>query len=231
MSLFKHENISGVNIIIDERGKVFYIKIFTFLCFCLTLPRDNIKAMAGTGSNDIHMITEEEFGKLFKSSRELFIRIANSYVHDYSVAEDITNDSFIRLWEKRGDVRTDNYRSYAFKIIINKCLDWLKSQQVRSSARQDMGETMQRMQIYEIASLRGCNPDKIFEAEIEEIFRETVDRLPEMAREVFTASRFRGKTYSEIAEDYGLSVRQVTSHMQYALKVLRLALKDYISSR
>ena len=82
--------------------------------------------MAGTESNDRHTITEEEFGELFRSSRELFIKIANSYVHDYSVAEDITNDSFIRLWEKREDVRTDNYQSYAFKIIINKCLDYLK---------------------------------------------------------------------------------------------------------
>ncbi len=186
--------------------------------------------MAGTESNDRHTITEEEFGELFRSNRELFIKIANSYVHDYSVAEDITNDSFIRLWEKREDVKTDNYQSYAFKIIINKCLDYLKSQQVRSNARQDMGEIMQRMQVYEIASLRGCNQDRIFESEIEEIFMETVDRLPDMTREVFTASRFHGKTYGEIASDYGLSVRQVTSHMQYALKVLRLALKDYLSS-
>ena len=139
--------------------------------------------MAGTESNDRHTITEEEFGELFRSNRELFIKIANSYVHDYSVAEDITNDSFIRLWEKREDVKTDNYQSYAFKIIINKCLDYLKSQQVRSNARQDMGEIMQRMQVYEIASLRGCNPDRIFESEIEEIFMETVDRLPDMTRE------------------------------------------------
>ena len=46
-----------------------------------------------------------------------------------------------------------------------------------------MGEIMQRMQVYEIASLRGCNPDRIFESEIEEIFMETVDRLPDMTRE------------------------------------------------
>lgn len=178
-----------------------------------------------------HKLTEDEFARLFKGSRELFVRIANSYVHDFTVAEDITNESFIRLWEKRDEVRTDNYQSYAFKIIINKCLDWLKSQQVRTNAGREIGELMQKMQVYEIASLRSCNPDRIFEAEIREIFTETVERLPDITREVFTASRAEGKTYSEIAMDYRLSVRQVTQHMQYALKVLRLALKDYITSR
>ncbi len=186
--------------------------------------------MSGKGTNKRHILTEEEFSELFRDLRPVFIRIANSYVHDYSVAEDITNDSFIRLWEKRDDVYTDNYRSYAFRIIINKCLDYLKSSQVRSNARQDISDLMQRMQIYEIASLRSCNPDKIFASEIEDIFRETIERLPELTREVFTSSRVNGKNYSEIAAIYNLTVRQVTSHIQYALKVLRLALKDYISS-
>ncbi|MDE5890971.1 MAG: hypothetical protein K2H10_08160, partial [Bacteroidales bacterium] len=98
--------------------------------------------MNGKDTNSRHVLTEDEFSELFRDSRSLFIKIANSYVHDHSVAEDITNDSFIRLWEKREDIYTDNYQSYAFKIIINKCLDYLKSQQVRSNAKQDMSDIM-----------------------------------------------------------------------------------------
>lgn len=205
-------------------------RLFFFFTFFAELCRPEEKVMNGKDTNSRHVLTEDEFSELFRDSRSLFIKIANSYVHDHSVAEDITNDSFIRLWEKREDIYTDNYQSYAFKIIINKCLDYLKSQQVRSNAKQDMSDIMKRMQIYEIASLRSCNPDKIFAAEIEDIFMETIDRLPELTREVFTSSRFHGKNYSEIAAEYNLTVRQVTSHIQYALKILRLALKDYISS-
>ena len=55
--------------------------------------------------------------------------------------------------------------------------------------------------------------------------------MPKLTREIFIASRFDDKTYNEIAQDYRLTVRQVTSHIQYALRTLRLALKDYITSR
>ncbi len=158
---------------------------------------------------DKHIISEEEFGELFRNSRTLFIRIANSYVHNMAVAEDITNDSFIRLWEKREEIFTENYQSYAFRTIINKCLDYLKSQQIRTSAKQDMYDIISRMQKYEIISLKGCDPDSIFASEVEAIFRETIDRMPKLTREIFIASRFDDKTYNEIAQDYRLTVRQV----------------------
>lgn len=186
--------------------------------------------MSDTGAHKEHIITEKEFTELFRDNRSLFVKIANSYVHDYASAEDITNETFIRLWEKREELCIGNYQSYAFRTIINTCLNHLKAQQVRINATQDLGEIMQRMQVYEIASLRGCNPDRIFTAEIEAIFKETIESLPEIVKEVFTASRFHGKTYSEIAADYGITIRQVTAHIQYALKILRSALKDYIGS-
>lgn len=60
-------------------------------------------------------LTEEEFGRIFSRCRQMFVKIANSYVHDDSAAEDIVNECFIRMWEKRGELKTENYESYAFK--------------------------------------------------------------------------------------------------------------------
>lgn len=174
---------------------------------------------------------EQEFARLFKSNREMFVRIANSYVHDYSAAEDITNDTFIKLWEKHRDGENiENYQSYAFRMIVNNCLNYLKASQIRLNANQSIGDSRMRMQKYEISSLSSMNPSRIFEAEIRQIYKETVESLPEITREVFVANRYFDKTYSEIAYEYNLTVRQVTSHMQYALRALRSSLKDYITS-
>lgn len=52
--------------------------------------------------------------------------------------------------------------------------------------------------------------------------------MPEVTRKVFLASRIDEKTYGEISEIYGIPVRQVTSHIQFALKALRNSLKDYL---
>ena len=98
-------------------------------------------------------LTEEEFGRIFSRCRQMFVKIANSYVHDDSAAEDIVNECFIRMWEKRATLNTENYESYAFKSIINRCLDYLKVENNRTRIHKNFYETGSRMRTYEINSL------------------------------------------------------------------------------
>lgn len=170
----------------------------------------------------------EEFERLFAKCRPLFVTIANSYVHDSVVAEDLVNDSFMRLWEKRNELQTGNFEAYTFQIVVRRCLDHLKSEQTQSQIRQNIHKTNYRMLMYEVNSLESCDPNKLYETEVETLFRECIERMPSITREVFLANRFRNKTYQEIAAEYDLSVRQVTSEIQSALQSLRQALKDYL---
>lgn len=173
-------------------------------------------------------LSEAEFGRLFHQCRKPFVIVANSYVHDSEVAEDLVNDSFVKLWEKRDEILTDNFEAYLFQIVIHRCLDHLKSEHTKSRIRQNLHQTKYRMLTYEINSLAGCDPGRIYANEIERLFQECVEQMPTLTREIFLANRFRNKTYREIAEEQGISVRQVTSEIQTALASLRQALKDYL---
>lgn len=173
-------------------------------------------------------LTEEEFGRIFSRCRQMFVKIANSYVHDDSAAEDIVNECFIRMWEKRGELKTENYESYAFKSIVNRCLDHLKVESNRTRIQKNIYEASNRMQTYEINSLESLNPERLFADEINTLVENCLKRMPEVTRKVFLASRIDEKTYGEISEIYGIPVRQVTSHIQLALKALRNSLKDYL---
>lgn len=82
--------------------------------------------------------------------------------------------------------------------------------------------------MHEINSLESCDPGRLYASEVETLFRECIDHMPSITREVFLANRFRNMTYQEIAEERGMSVRQVTSEMQTALQLLRRTLKDYL---
>lgn len=174
------------------------------------------------------VLGEEEFGRLFNKCRIPFTTVANSYVHDAAVAEDLVNDSFVRLWEKRNEIHTDNFEAYLFQIVIRKCLDFLRSEQTQTKIRQNIHDTSYRMLTYEINSLESCDPGRLYASEVETLFRECIDHMPSITREVFLANRFRNMTYQEIAEERGMSVRQVTSEMQTALQLLRRTLKDYL---
>lgn len=174
------------------------------------------------------VLGEEEFGRLFNKCRIPFTTVANSYVHDAAVAEDLVNDSFVRLWEKRNEILTENFKAYLFQIVIRKCLDFLRSEQTQTKIRQNIHDTSYRMLTYEINSLESCDPGRLYASEVETLFRECIDHMPSITREVFLANRFRNMTYQEIAEERGMSVRQVTSEMQTALQLLRRTLKDYL---
>ena len=107
-------------------------------------------------------LTEEEFGRIFSRCRQMFVKIANSYIHDDSAAEDIVNECFIRMWEKRATLNTENYESYAFKSIINRCLDYLKVENNRTRIHKNFYETGSRMRTYEINSLNSLDPEHLF---------------------------------------------------------------------
>ena len=118
--------------------------------------------------------------------------------------------------------------AYLFQIVIRKCLDFLRSEQTQTKIRQDIHHANSRMLMHEINSLESCDPGRLYASEVETLFRECIDHMPSITREVFLANRFRNMTYQEIAEERGMSVRQVTSEMQTALQLLRRTLKDYL---
>lgn len=179
--------------------------------------------------NTNRILSEEEFGRLFSKCRTLYITIANSYVHDTETAADLVHDSFVKLWEKRNELRTGNFEAWLFETVTNRCLDWLKSKQTRSRILQNLHDASYRMLLYEIGSLENINPDKLYAREVEDLFRECIERMPTITRKVFVDSRFENKTYKEISEEHGISSRRVTSEIQTALKMLRVSLKDYIN--
>ena len=64
--------------------------------------------------------------------------------------------------------------------------------------------------------------------EIEKIIQKTLDSLPPQCRRAFKMSRFDEKKYSEIAKEMQIAQKTVETHISYALKIFRVALKDYL---
>src|SRR5699024_459519 len=79
-----------------------------------------------------------------------------------------------------------------------------------------------------IAALEACDPGQLFASEVAAIVQQEIGRMPEPMRGIFVASRFEGRTYQEIADATGISVRNVKAAIQRALGIMREALKDYL---
>ena len=176
--------------------------------------------------------TSEElknFNRLFSDYKERFIRFANTYVRDLSIAEDFTIDSFMYYWENRTSIDSEsNPPAYILTTIKHKCLNHLQSIQVR----QDVSEKLRQHAEWElqtrITSLEACEPYQLFTAEIQEIVNNSLKELPERTRDIFILSRKRNYSHKEISEKTGLSTKSVEFHITKALRLLRENLKDYL---
>lgn len=161
------------------------------------------------------------FEKLFHEHYEMLCRFGYRWVQDADQVEEIVQETFVGLWEKRESLNiTGSFKSYLFSAIRNACLNHIKHLKVRAEHQSYVQAT--------------ANPNldsvdqQVQASELAKAFANAVDELPERCREVFKLSREEGKKYAEIAEELGISVKTVENQMGKALKMLRERLKDYL---
>jgi RNA polymerase sigma-70 factor (ECF subfamily) len=140
-------------------------------------------------------------------------------IHDDDSAEEIVQDFFVRLWEKRNQIHIEtSVKNYFFRSVKNLCLNHIQhdktkirySQHVRTEGeKQTSGE------------------DLFFEMDLSEKIEESINSLPEKRQEIFRLSREEGLKYREIADRLNISVKTVEAQMGLAIKTLREKLKKY----
>ena len=113
-------------------------------------------------------------------------------------------------------------------IIKNKALHVLEHKQVRLRAEETISSHNLRELDLRISTLKACEPDKIFNTEIQHIVNKTLQEMPEQSRRIFMLSRYQNLANKQIADSLDISLKTVEAHITKVLRILRLRLKDYL---
>lgn len=171
-----------------------------------------------------------EFVTLFGLYQPRLMKMAMRYVRESIAAEDIVSESFVSFYNNFDQLPPDsNKAAYLMTIVKNNCLNYLYAKQNHLRIEKNIHAHHLRLVEENIRSLQMCDPQKLFEREVQFIVRDTLSSLSDTEREVFEKSRYEGKTYAEIAQECEISVRRVTSIIQKVLAKLRVELKDYLN--
>lgn len=163
------------------------------------------------------------FSEMYLTYYPKLVRFAKEFVMLEEDAENITQDVFADLWERRDYIgEIENVNAYLFRLVKNRSLDFLK----RKISEQKYVECMQTSFEIEL-SLKLQSLDR-FDAcylmegyDIEMLIRSAINSLPKRCRDIFLMSRMEGLKYKEISERLGLSINTVECQMGIALKRLR----------
>ncbi|MFO7655602.1 MAG: RNA polymerase sigma-70 factor [Bacteroidales bacterium] len=163
------------------------------------------------------------FESLFRKYYSYLCHYALKIVGDTDTAEEVIQDLFVGLWEKREELAIEtSVKSYLFKSAYNKCLLILRHKSVTNRYEQYVreGEEPTEPDASEALNMK----------ELSAVIDRTLEELPEKSRAIFSMSRFEGLKYHEIAKKLSLSVKTIESNMGKALKLFRKNIKTYLET-
>ena len=142
---------------------------------------------------------------------------AESIVRDRDVAEDLVQNVFCLLWEKRERMDIcESLKSYLYRSVYNAALNVLKHEKVKLA----FVEFLQKQNVKSENNIEFFFDEDKQNQLVKEIKR-AIDTLPGQCREIFILSRFAGKKNHEIAENLNISTRTVETQLYRAMKRLR----------
>lgn len=157
------------------------------------------------------------FDALFRKYYNQLVRFAMSYTKDGSMAEEIVQDTFVKIWENAPRITvTSTVGGYFYQAVKNHCLNHIKHETMKKKYEK---EHVQEKPVEKFGAIENVNI-----VLFRQILSQAVKNLPAKCREIFEMAKFDGLSYDEISEYLEVSAKTVENQMGIALKKLREAM-------
>jgi RNA polymerase sigma-70 factor (family 1) len=159
------------------------------------------------------------FQEIFYKHYEPLCKYAFTIVKEPHSCEDIVQETFLRIWEKKQNlIGSEELTWYMYTAIRNNCLSFIEKKQ-----KTVLGDFNGQ----EIIDTPGERPSPTAkETDYDTLLKEALTNLPPKCREVFVLSRVSNLTYKQIGDSLGISIKTVENQMGKALKILRAYIKQ-----
>ncbi len=141
------------------------------------------------------------------------------------MAEDCAIEALMKLWERRGEINVidDSLIKWTLTVVRNRCINILKRRRTVAADLSDEAWTVNE----HIRSLEAFDPYGVSFLEMQQIIRDTLERMPQRTRDIFVAYMEGNLTQKQLAGQFNISSRGVEYHITKARNLLRQALGDY----
>jgi len=152
------------------------------------------------------------FNTLYNEYSNRLYRFALGYLKSEAEAEELVQEVFTKIWEKRADLKRElSFKSFLFTIAFNIIRRHFRTKAYLSEYFKTGVISEPDMQ----------TSQKITYDSLYQYITELVNQLPERRKEIFIKSRFEGLSINEIAEKLKISHKTVENQLTDALKFIR----------
>lgn len=158
-------------------------------------------------------------GELYDRYGRLVFSLAANSVGDYRTAEEITQDVFVRVWERAGSYQVERAKvsTWLTSIARHRAIDQLR----RRGARPEQ-YTVPWVETEPDSLAANGNPQEAAQLAMErEQVRSALAQLPEEQRQVLALAYFQGYTQQQIADTLDQPLGTVKTRVRLAMQKLR----------
>ena len=158
--------------------------------------------------------SEPAFTLLFNRYKHKLYSYLLSLTTSPQIAEDIIQDTFLKLWKDRASLKAiDYFNAYLFTMTRNLAINSFK----RMARETAILAALQPQQNNPAATVA----DNLSLKEVEQLLHQTIQSLPPQQKLIYTLSREQGLKHEDIAHQLRLSSSTVRNHIVQALRTIR----------
>lgn len=162
------------------------------------------------------------FDRLVRRCQPYAYSIAVRLLSDEDEAEEVVQESFIRVWKHLGRYdHQQKFTTWLYRIVTNLCLDHLRAakRKARLFSPIDVNDDVEA-----VSDARNLHEVQVDEETIR-IAKALTDRLPTKQKLVFVLRDLEDLPVSEVSEITGLSVGSIKTNLHYARRTIRSLLE------
>lgn len=157
------------------------------------------------------------YGKFFTENYHTACLVASRYLYDNQEIEDIVQEVFVKIWEKRKAIKIQsNLKNYLFNSVKNTCINHVQRKKEIIAGFDQAG-----LQQWENEA-----GDQFISEEFASKINQAIETLPPQCKKIFLLAFIDDLSYQETADALGLSKNTVKTQMGIAYKLLREKLRD-----
>ncbi len=146
--------------------------------------------------------------------------VAKRKVQTDEDAEEIVQDIFVDLWERRTQERIEHLNKFLYGAVKYKVLNYIRSRMTRQEYHYN---TIQ------IADTNDSHTEEVLAlTDLRQAISAGIAMLPPKTQEIFRLNRLEGLSSKEISTQLGIPERTIEYHITQSLRTMRVYLRDFM---
>ena len=163
---------------------------------------------------------ENAFATLIDKYQRQVHALAFRKVGDFQTAEDITQETFLRVHQKLATLNDPaKFSGWLYAIVNHLCIAWYRENRLQTTSRQEIYISEIETDVY--SRYIATEHAKTTTAAQQDLVKRLLTKLKESDREVITLHYFEEMTSSEIGEFLGVSENTIKSRLHRARQQLK----------